>query len=121
VQAKLRDRSLARRNGEQLQSTVLNLDFGDLSSIVNGVSEDDLRERPFNCHFSKEKILWSWAKVGFVHFTRSCLNNNKVRKELGQHNKVEDHSEGCDRALDDSQYGPRLSNCWLPASTWAEA
>ena len=23
--------------------------------------------------------------------------------------------------LDDSRYGPRLSNCWLPASTWAEA
>jgi hypothetical protein len=23
--------------------------------------------------------------------------------------------------LDDSRYGPRLSNCWLPVSTWAEA
>jgi hypothetical protein len=23
--------------------------------------------------------------------------------------------------LDDSRYGLRLSNCWLPASTWAEA
>ena len=23
--------------------------------------------------------------------------------------------------LDDSRFGPRLSNCWLPASTWAEA
>ena len=23
--------------------------------------------------------------------------------------------------LDDSRYGPRLSNCWLPASSWAEA
>ena len=23
--------------------------------------------------------------------------------------------------LDDSRYGPRLSNFWLPASTWAEA
>ena len=64
VQAKLSDRGLARRNGEQLQSTVLNLDFGDLSTIVNGMPDDDLRDRPFNCHFSKEKILWSWAKVG---------------------------------------------------------
>ena len=52
--------------------------------------DDDLRDRPFNCHFSKEKILWSWAKVGFVLFTCSCLKNNKVRKELGQHNKDDD-------------------------------
>ncbi|KAI2513446.1 hypothetical protein MHU86_920 [Fragilaria crotonensis] len=90
VQTKLRDRGLARKNGEQLQSTVLNLDFGDLSTIVNGMPGDDLCDRPFDCHFSKEKILWSWAKVGFVPFTRSCLKNTKVRKELGQHNKDED-------------------------------
>lgn len=31
-----------------------------------------------------EKILWSWEKIGFAPFTRRCLTNHKVRKELGQ-------------------------------------
>jgi hypothetical protein len=74
----------------------LNLDFGDLPTIVNGTSDDEERDRPFNTHFTKEKILWSWRKVGFVPFTRSCLTNKRVRKELGQHNK--------DKALEDLQF-----------------
>jgi hypothetical protein len=90
VQEKLRKRGLARRNGEQLQgATTLNLDFSDLAMIVNGKPDDRLCDRPFECHFTKEKILWSWAKVGFVPFSRSCLKNVKVRKELGQHTKDE--------------------------------
>jgi hypothetical protein len=88
VQQKLRSRGLARRNG-QIQSAILNLDFSDLSSIVNGMPGDELCNRPFDCHFSKEKILWSWEKIGFVPFTRKCLENPKVRKELGQHTKDE--------------------------------
>ena len=28
-----------------------------------------------------------WAKVGFVPFTRNCMNNKRKRKELGQQNK----------------------------------
>jgi hypothetical protein len=71
VQAKLKQRGLARKNGERLQSAVLNLDFSDLPSIVNGTSDDKARDRPFNTHFTKDKILWSWRKVGFVPFTRS--------------------------------------------------
>jgi hypothetical protein len=35
--------------------------------------------------FTTEKILWWWSKVGFVPFTKNCLNNKRVRKELGQH------------------------------------
>jgi hypothetical protein len=89
VQKKLRDRGLARRNGNPFQSSVLNLNFSDLATIVNGVPDDDLCDRPFDCHFTKERILWSWAKVGFVPFTRNCLRNGKVRKELGQHDKDE--------------------------------
>ena len=95
VQAKLKQRGLARKNGEPLQSSVLNLDFNDLPTIVNGTSDDDERDRPFNAHFTKEKILWSWRKVGFVPFTRSCLANKRVRKEMGQHHK--------DKALEDLQ------------------
>jgi hypothetical protein len=96
VQAKLKQRGLARKNGDRLQSAVLNLDFSNLPTIVNGTSDDEAQDRPFNAHFKKEKILWSWRKVGFVPFTRSCLANKRVRKELGQHNK--------DKALEDLQF-----------------
>jgi hypothetical protein len=88
VHEKLRQRGLARRNGAQLPSAVLNLDFADLPTIVNGTDDDNASNRPFKMHFTKEKILWSWRKIGFVPFTRSCLNNKRVRKELGQ--KTED-------------------------------
>ncbi len=84
VQHKLRIRGLARRNGDKLPPAVLNLDFNNLATIVNSRPKDLARGRPFNFNFTKEKILWSWAKVGFVPFTRNCLNNKRVRKELGQ-------------------------------------
>jgi hypothetical protein len=61
---------------------VLNLDFADLPTIVNSTADDINSNRPFTTHFTRGKILWSWAKVGFVPFTRSCLDNKRVRKEL---------------------------------------
>jgi hypothetical protein len=86
VQEKLRSRGLARRNGDQQQaSTVLSLDFSDLATIVNGDASDLIHDRPFDCHFTKAKIVGSWEKIGFVPFTRKCLQNPKVRRELGQH------------------------------------
>ena len=96
VQQKLKERGLARRNGRKLSSAVLNLNFEDLPTIVNGSASDAVADKPFDLHFTKDKILWSWAKVGFVPFTRSCLENRRVRKELGQHNK--------DAALEDLQF-----------------
>ena len=66
-------------------SAVLNLDFCDLATIVNGLPDDSICDRPFDANFSKEKILSAWGKVGFVPFNRNCLKNKKVRKELGQH------------------------------------
>ena len=89
VQHKLRSRGLARRNGNRVPSAVLNLDFNDLATIVNGQPDDEVTDRPFDCHFTREKILWSWKKVGFVPFTRNCLTNKRVRKELGQYTKDE--------------------------------
>jgi hypothetical protein len=83
VQAKLKQRGLARKNGERLQSAVLNLVFSNLPTIVNGTSDDEAQDRPFNAHFKKEKILWSWRKVGFVSSTRSCLRNKKDEKGVG--------------------------------------
>jgi hypothetical protein len=85
VQEKLRQPGLARRTGEQLQgAATLNRDFSDLATIVNGVPDDRLCDRPFDCHFTKGKVLASWANiVWFVPFSRSYLNNVKVLKELG--------------------------------------
>ena len=85
VQAKLiRSRSLAWRNGDQQQATAQSLDFSDLATIVNGDPDDPIQNRPFDCHFTKAKIMCSWAKIGFVPFTCNCLKNPKVRKKLGQ-------------------------------------
>jgi hypothetical protein len=91
-----KERGLARRDGHQLSSAVLNLNFSDLPSIVNGTAADAIADKPFNLHSNKEKILWLWAKIGFVPFTRSCLKNRRVRKERGQHT--------CDEALEDLQF-----------------
>jgi len=95
IQQKLKQRGLARRNGERLPSVVLNLDFNDLPTVVNGIATDNISDKPFDLHFTKQKILWSWAKIGFVPFTRSCLKNRRVRKELGQNTR--------DEALEDLQ------------------
>ena len=103
----MKERGLARRNGQQLSSAVLNLNFEDLPIIVNGTATDAVADnKPFDLHFTKDKILWSWAKVGFVPFTRSCLENRRVRKELGQHNK--------DSALEDLRYRYNLGDGFNP-------
>ena len=57
MQQKLNERGLARRNGQQLSSAVLNLDFGDLPMIVNGTATNaGVADRPFDLHFTKDKI-----------------------------------------------------------------
>ena len=101
---KLMARGRARRNGEVLKCAVLSLDFKDLAIIVNGVDGDSISDRPFDCHFLEEKILNSWAKVGFVPFSRNCINNPKVRRELGQNvrdSQLEDMQLRYDVAVDD--------------------
>ncbi len=67
VQEKLKQRGLARRNRECLPCAVLNLGFSDLPTNVNGRADDDKSDRPFDAHCTKEKILWSWKKVGVDH------------------------------------------------------
>ena len=57
LQQKMKERGLARRNGQQLSSAVLNLDFSDLPTIVNGTAADAIADKPFDLHFNKEKIL----------------------------------------------------------------
>jgi hypothetical protein len=56
VQDKLRIRGLARKNGKRIPTAVLNLDFNDLATIVNGKPNDDACDKPFDWIFTKEKI-----------------------------------------------------------------
>ena len=52
VHQKLKERGLARRNGQQLSSAVLNLNFEDLPIIVNGTATDVVADKPFDLHFT---------------------------------------------------------------------
>jgi hypothetical protein len=99
VQQKLRVRGLARRNGNKVPPAVLNLDFNDLSTIVNGAPKDKPCNRPFDSIFTEEKTLGLWAKAGFVPFSRNCLKDKKVRKELGQQ-KADEQLENLQQRYD---------------------
>ncbi len=120
VQQKLKERGLARRNGQQLSSAVHNLNFEDLPTIVNGTASDAVADKPFDLHFTNNKILWTWAKVGFVPFTRSCLEIQRVRKELGQDNKdavLEDFQCQYNLLIDDLEcdgFNPGIFNAMIP-------
>jgi hypothetical protein len=61
--------------------------FEDLATVVNGKEDDEIGMKPFAKNFTKDKILASWSKVGFVPFTRNCIKSKKVRHELGQRQK----------------------------------
>jgi hypothetical protein len=67
--------------------------FEDLATVVNGEQGDEIGMKPFAKNFTKEKILASWSKVGFVPFTRKCINSKKVRHELGQRQRDESLEE----------------------------
>ena len=54
----------------------------DLSTIVDGLEEDAEQNRPFDHVFTKENILKAWTNIGYVLFTRKCIENKKVRYEL---------------------------------------
>jgi hypothetical protein len=64
--------------------TLFAMGFEDTSTVVNGNSTDDVSMKPFTRTFTREKILRSWLKVGFCPLTRNCIQNKKVRHELGQ-------------------------------------
>ena len=67
-------------------ASILSLGFDDLATIVDGKTLDDISMKPFTKHFTEEKILRAWAKVGFVPFTGHCMTDKKVCHELGQKN-----------------------------------
>ena len=65
-------------------ASIMTLGLEDLATIVNGHADDNVLMRLFDKHFTKEKILQTWHKIGFVPFTQRCLSDRKVRHELGQ-------------------------------------
>jgi hypothetical protein len=65
-------------------ANMLSLGFGDLAIIVDGKADDDVSMKPFTKTFTWDKILGTWAKLGFVQFTRNFLKDKKVWDELGQ-------------------------------------
>jgi hypothetical protein len=87
---KERGQQVRRRQGDGLlppkgaPSRNLSLGFNDLATIVDGNKDDDLSMKPFTKNFTREKIVIALAKIGFFPFTRNCLNDKKVRHELGQ-------------------------------------
>jgi hypothetical protein len=66
----LKSRGLAHRNGNRVPFAVLNLDFNDLATIVNGQPDDEVTNRPFDCHFTRDNILNSSIHVYCTSISR---------------------------------------------------
>ena len=55
----------------------------DLSFIFNGKKYDTINICPFEFTFTKERIWKEWYNIGFIPMNRNCLDNFKVKQELG--------------------------------------
>ena len=62
----------------------VSLNSSDLSLIINGEEGDNIKDRPFTKTFNLDSIKKSWDNIGFVPFTRKCLENKKVRHEVDE-------------------------------------
>ncbi len=93
---------------------------------MNGVPNNRLCDRPFDCQFTKEKVLASRAKVGFVPFTRNCLNNVKVQKELVQHIKdkglesLQLHYDVLVDVVEETGFNPEIFDAVIPSAVHVE-
>jgi len=81
------EQEVAARGGNHRSPVAVTMGFEDLATVVNGKQDDEIGMKPFAKNFTKDKILASWSKVGFVPFTRNCIKSKKVRHELGQRQK----------------------------------
>lgn len=57
----------------------------DLANLVNGWPGDPVELRPFDCHFTPERIIKTWIAVGFLPMMMmgNVANDPKVRHKLG--------------------------------------
>ena len=71
--------------GKQKGRSICNVSFLnlDLANLVNGWPDDPVELRPFDYHFTTERIIKTWIAVGFLPMTGNTVNDLKVRHELG--------------------------------------
>ena len=74
----------------------------DLSAIVCDNTEESRLFSPFYSPFTNEKIINYFCRVGYVPFTRQCLNSEYIRHELNEdaknNNTLEDLSQEYEEA-----------------------
>ena len=70
----------------KIPTKALALSLEDIPFITNGMPHDPNEKSPFKSTFTKEKIIKSWENVGFVPFTRKCLQSVQVRQEINESN-----------------------------------
>ena len=90
-QKKVFDRMMMIRDNSNIEDPTkkhvikpVTLNPSDLSMMINGEEVDDVKDRPFLKTFNLERIKKSWENIGFVPFTRKCLDNKKVRHEIDE-------------------------------------
>ena len=96
--AKLHTRMLAireRRINKDLtvSSKAIALYPDDIPMITNGLPGDHPSKSPFKTCFSKTNILKSWSNIGFIPFTRKCLKNKSIRREINENNPQDSNLE----------------------------
>ncbi len=65
--------------------SICNVSFSnlDLANLVNGWPDDPVELRPFDYHFTTQRIITTWIAVGFLPMTGNAVNDPKVRHVLG--------------------------------------
>jgi hypothetical protein len=65
---------------EQKQQSICNLSFSnfDLGHLVNSWPEDVVGLRPFDFHFTTERITKTWKAAGFLPMTGNAMKDPKV-------------------------------------------
>ena len=70
----------------EVPNKAVGLDQVDVAAITNGIPGEDDSLSPFKTCFTKPHILKSWSNIGFIPFTRKCLENKQVRREINETN-----------------------------------
>ena len=72
-------------DGKQKGRSICSVSFSnlDLANLVNGWPGNPVELRPFDCHFTLERIIYTWIVVGFLPMMGNAVNDPKVRHELG--------------------------------------
>ena len=79
------DESDDEDDGKRKERSICNVSFSnfDLGNMVNCWPDDPVELRPFDCHFTPDRIIKTWIAVGFLPMTGNAVNDPKVRHELG--------------------------------------